>query len=264
MDLIDLRRLLTRLVMPLPVGLGLAIGAGGAALMLGRFPRLQRVAITLVAIGVILVWIAAMPWTANALMRGLEATYPPRLTACGGAAQPVDAIVVLGGAIAPQLIGDTRGRLHRGSDRLREAALLFHAGCAPRLLASAGGGVEPPATASEADAIRTFFAELGIPAAALIVEDQSRTTGENALYSARVLRFGERQPRILLVTSAWHLRRAVPLFEAVGFDVLPVGADYRSLSGCGGIHCVLPDSGALDDTGKAWKEYLGYWVQDRR
>lgn len=262
MDLIDLRRLLTRLAMPLPVGLGLAIGAGGAALLLGRFPRLRRIAVAMAAGGVLLLWIAAMPWTAQALLRGLEAPYPPRpATTCGGATQPVDAIVVLGGAIAPQLIGDTRGRLHRGSDRLREAALLFHAGCAPRLLASAGGGIEPPAMAREADATRALLAELGIPLSALIVEDQSRTTAENAHYSARALGTGEHRPRILLVTSAWHLRRAVPLFEREGFEVLPVGADYRSLANCGGLHCLLPDSGALDATGMAWKEYLGYWVQ---
>lgn len=265
MDLIDLRRLLTRLAMPLPVGLGLAIGAGGAALLLGRWPRLRRLAIAMAASGVLLLWIAAMPWTAQALLRGLEAPYPPRpAAACGGATQPVDAIVVLGGAIAPQLIGDTRGRLHRASDRLREAALLFHASCAPRLLASAGGGVDPPAMTSEADATRAFFGELGIPSAALIVEAQSRTTAENAHYSADALGTGEHRPRILLVTSAWHLRRAVPLFEHEGFEVLPVGADYRGNVWCRGAGCLLPDSGALDATGMAWKEYLGYWVQSRQ
>ncbi len=264
MDPIDLRRLLTQLVMPLNVGLSLALGGALLALAVQRHPRWRRLALGLAMTGVLLLWIAAMPWTAHTLLHGLEAAYPPRpAAACGGATTAVDAIVVLGGAIAPQLIGDTRGRLHRGSDRLREAARLFHAGCAPRLLASAGGGIDPPAMASEADATRTFFAELGIPATALIIEDQSRTTGENAHYSAQALVVGERRPRILLVTSAWHLRRAVPLFEAVGFEVLPVGADYRSLSGCGGIHCLLPDSGSLDATGMAWKEYLGDWVSRR-
>jgi uncharacterized SAM-binding protein YcdF (DUF218 family) len=264
MSLIDLRRLLTSLVMPLPVGFGLALGAGSAALLLGRYPRLRRMAATLAAGGVLLIAIAAMPWTALSLLRGLEADYPPRpAAACGGAGGPVDAIVVLGGAVSPQLAGDARARLHRGSDRIREAALLFHAGCAPRLLVSAGGGVDPPAVASEAEAIRALLAEWGVPATATIFEDDSRTTGENARYSRLALADAGPQPRILLVSSAWHLRRAVPLFEREGFMVVPVGADYRSLAPCAGLQCVLPDSGALDATGMAWKEYLAYWVQVR-
>jgi len=260
-DPIDLRRLLTQLVMPLNVGLSLALGGALLALALQRHPRLRRLALGLAMAGVLLLWIAAMPWTAHTLLHGLEAAYPPRPAAiCGGASTTVDAIVVLGGAVAPQLPGDTRGRLHRGSDRIREAALLFHAGCAPRLLVSAGSGIDASQVGSEAAAIRALLAEFGIPDSALIFEDRSRTTAENARESRTALQGAGASPRILLVTSAWHLRRAVPLFEAVGFEVLPVGADYRSLSGCGGIHCVLPDSGSLDATGMAWKEYLGDWV----
>ncbi|MCU0754247.1 MAG: YdcF family protein [Xanthomonadales bacterium] len=261
MDRIDLRRLLTQLAMPLPVGLGLALLAGGLALCLGRHPRWRRRLQIVALAGLALLWLAAMPWTAHALMHGLESTYPPRpAAACGGATAPLDAIVVLGGAVAPQLAGDARARLHRGSDRVREAALLFHAGCAPRLLASAGGRIDWPAIASEADAIRALLMDLGVPEPALLIEAQSRTTAENAHYSAELLKRGDR-PRILLVSSAWHLRRAVPLFERAGFEVLPVGSDYRSLSGCSGLSCLLPSSGALDTTGLAWKEYLGYWIQ---
>lgn len=261
MDLIDLRRLLTQLAMPLPVGLGLTLLAGGLALVV-RSPRWRRALLALACSGLLLLWVAALPWTAHTLMHGLESAYPPRpAAACGGATAPVDAIVVLGGAVAPQLAGDARARLHRGSDRVREAALLFHAGCAPRLLASAGGGIHWPAIASEAEAMRALLLEFGVPEGALLVEDQSRTTFENARYSAELL--GER-PRILLVSSAWHLRRAVPLFERAGFEVLPVGTDYRSLAGCSGWLCLLPGSGPLDTTGLAWKEYLGYWVQVRQ
>lgn len=262
MDRIDLHRLLTQLVMPLPLALGLLLMASATALLSARR---QQWAVALVGAGALLLWVASMPWTALTLLRGLEAPYPPRpAAACGGASVPVDAIVVLGGAVAPQLIGDARGRLHRGSDRVREGALLFHAGCAPRLLVSAGGGIGDDAVASEAHAIRALLTEFGIPESALILEDSSRTTAENARYSAERLAQSGARPRILLVTSAWHLRRAVLLFEHAGFEVLPVGADYRSLAGCGGLSCVLPDSGALDATGMAWKEYLGYWVQTQR
>ncbi len=264
MDLLELRRLLTALVMPLPFGLGLAIGAGGLALLLRRRPRGRRWACLMAASGILLLWIAAMPWTAGWLMRSLESPYPPRPAAeCGGAID-VDAIVVLGGAVSPQLGGDARARLHRGSDRIREAALLYHAGCAPQLLVSAGGGVQAPAIRSEADAIRALLLELGVPEAATIIEDQSRSTAENARYSAALLDKDGKAPRILLVTSAWHLRRATPLFRNAGFDVVPVGSDYRSLARCSGLSCLFPDTGALDASSAAWKEHLGYWIQISR
>jgi len=66
-----------------------------------------------------------------------------------------------------------------------------------------------------------------------------------------------------LVTSAWHLRRAVALFEQAGFDVVPVGADVRSISRCRGLNCWLPSADALEASGLALKEALGYWVQVR-
>ena len=46
--------------------------------------------------------------------------------------------------------------------------------------------------------------------------------------------------RLLLVTSAWHLRRAVALFEQEGFAVQPVGADDRSFPSCRGLRCWVP------------------------
>lgn len=253
--------------MPLPVGLALALAGGAAALGLGRRPRLRRVAVLLAVAGLLLIWLAAMPWTAQTLMRGLESDYPPRpSTACGGADAPVDAIVLLGGAVAPPLLGDLRGRLHAGSDRVREAARLFHAGCAPRLLISAGGEWKPPVIGTEAQEIVDLLGEWGVPAEALIVEAGSRTTGENAQRSRALLPAeptSSRPVRILLVTSAWHLRRATPLFEAQGFAVLPVGADYRGFAACAGLRCVLPDSGALKNSGLAWREHLGHRMQAR-
>ena len=69
--------------------------------------------------------------------------------------------------------------------------------------------------------------------------------------------------RVLLVTSAWHLRRAVALFEQEGFAVQPVGADDRSFPSCRGLRCWVPSAGALEDSGLALKEVLGYAVQVR-
>jgi len=69
--------------------------------------------------------------------------------------------------------------------------------------------------------------------------------------------------RLVSVTSAWHLRRAVALSEQEGFAVQPVSSDYRSFPNCRGLQCWVPSAGALEDGGLALKEVLGYAVQVR-
>ena len=253
MDLLDLQRLITAVIMPLPGGLALT----GVGLVVLATSRWRRSGLLLGGTGLAMILLAAMPAVAQALMGTLERPYPPHPPA---ACPRADAIVILGGAVQPLLVGDERPRLHRGSDRVWEAARLWHAGCAPRVLVSAGGKVEPPVAATESAAIAGLLTDLGVPASALVLEADSRNTQGNAAYSReRLAPFGVK--RILLVTSAWHLRRAVALFTHAGFEVVPVGADYRAFGACRGLDCWVPSPGALEMTGLAVKEWLGYWVQ---
>jgi uncharacterized SAM-binding protein YcdF (DUF218 family) len=253
LDGLDLQRLVTALIMPLPLGLVLA----GMGLVVLAVSRWRRCGVLLVGGGLAMVLLASLPAVARTLMAELERPYPPRPAAeCPRA----DAIVVLGGAVQPWLVGDERPRLHRGSDRVWEAARLWHAGCAPRVLVSAGGKVEPPVVAAESLAIGAVLTDLGVPAAALVLEADSRNTQGNATFSReRLAPLGVK--RVLLVTSAWHLRRAAVLFAGAGFEVLPWGADNRSFGACRGMECWVPSAGALEMTGLAFKEWLGYWMQ---
>ena len=255
MDGLDLQRLITALLMPLPLGLLLA----GAGLVLLAASRWRRSGWLLAVGGLATLLLAALPGVSRPLMAGLERPYPPRPAAdCPRA----EAIVLLGGAVQPLLAGETRGRLHRGSDRVWEAAQLWHAGCAPWVVVSAGGLIEPPVVAGESAALADLLIDLGVPASALIVEADSRNTQGNAAFTRAALApLGLR--RVLLVTSAWHLRRAVALFAREGFEVLPVGADYRGVRACHGLECWVPNAGALEETGLVVKEYLGYEVQVR-
>lgn len=256
MDWLDLQRLLTSLVMPLPFGLGLA--ALGA--LLGLLRQSKRLGAGFVGAGLVVIWLGSTPLVAQWLLLRLERAYPPGSVA---ECRPAQAIVLLGGAVQPLVAGDLRGRLHRGSDRVWEAARLFHAGCAPLVVVSAGGLVEPPQRARETEAIAGLLLDLGIPAPSLVLEDESRNTQGNAA-STRSLLEPLGIDEVLLVTSAWHLRRAVALFEAEGFAVSPVGADYRSFRACRRLQCWIPSPDALEASGLAVKEYLGYWIQVER
>lgn len=87
------------------------------------------------------------------------------------------------------------------------------------------------------------------------VEAKSADTAENALYSARMLG-AENVRRIALVSQAWHLPRAVALFEAQGIEVVaaPTGFTTHPPSA---FAQALPSVGALEDSTMAVREWLG-------
>ena len=100
---------------------------------------------------------------------------------------------------------------------------------------------------------------MGVPPGAMLLEEQSLTTYENALYSAPLLR--ERGiGRVLLVTSAFHMPRAVAVFEAQGVEVVPAPTDFKRLVGEGLIPGWLPGAGNLARSSFALHEMAGLLV----
>jgi uncharacterized SAM-binding protein YcdF (DUF218 family) len=119
----------------------------------------------------------------------------------------VDAIVVLGAPLRPD------GRLSlAGRERVQEGVTLWHEGLAP-LLVFAGGAAH---SAAEAPAMAARARELGVSSAALIVEDQSTTTAENAKFTAKLLREHGVQS-VWVVSQPFHLRRGRRLLRQQGF-----------------------------------------------
>jgi uncharacterized SAM-binding protein YcdF (DUF218 family) len=139
------------------------------------------------------------------------------------------------------------------ADRVWHAARLYHAGKAPLLVLSGGNA---PGAVSEAEAMRLFLLDLGVPASAMLLEKDSGNTRQNASLSAALL--AQRGvTRVLLVTSALHMARASGHFEAAGLSVVPVATDHESLNQLPGSR-FLPSAEALDDSGRAMKEWLGH------
>ena len=119
-----------------------------------------------------------------------------------------DAIVVLGAPLTP---GGIPSPILE--ERLAVAAALWHRAGAPIVVVT--GGKTRGARRTEAAGMAEALHELGVPEAAIVVEDQSRTTAENArgvrarLPDAR---------RIWVVTQPFHTRRAARLFRREGFE----------------------------------------------
>lgn len=158
-----------------------------------------------------------------------------------GAPRPADVIVVLGGGMYED------GNLRDGSmRRLVSAIKLYREGYAPLLLLSTGNPT--PSGVTEAGAMARDARVLGVPEAALIVEERSTRTADNALAIATIAR-QRGFTRILVVTSPTHTRRAGLVFRKVGLDV--------TLVPTGGVQTEEWGTGRLVLCLASLREYLG-------
>ena len=237
-----------KLVIALISPLGSALALGVLALLLSARRRLKG---GLVAAALAVLWLTvfSLPIVSHALRGALETDHPPVEPVSLPTAQ---AIVVLGGGIRPPDVAGGVPDLSGAADRVWFAARLFHAGKAPVMVLSGGSNPQVSAT-SEARAMREFAVDLGIPIGAMLLEEQSRNTRENARFTAELLR---PSAHILLVTSALHMHRAKALFETNGFTVTPAPADHEARTRFGAVDW-LPDAEALDGSARAIKELVG-------
>ncbi len=184
-----------------------------------RYPRVSRTlsGIALLALATLAVAPAAY-WVDAPLERRfpMPATLPAR----------IDGIIVLGGAIdvvSSKITGQLE--LMDPAERLTAFLALSRRYPQAKLVYTGGSGLLGHQEVREADVVRTLFASLGLEPDRIVFERESRNTWENALFSQRLL---NPQPgeNWLLVTSAWHMPRAVGCFRRVGWNVVPYPVDH--------------------------------------
>ena len=190
----------------------------GAFLWHRRRPALSRGLLGLALLA--LAAVALLPvtrWVASPL----EQRFPlPQLPA------RVDGIIVLGGAIEQDETGNPdQPALNDSAERLTSFAALARRYPDAKLIYTGGSGVVRNQQVREADLARPLLQSLGIDSSRTLYERDSRTTWENAVYSRKLA-----QPKPgetwLLVTSAWHMPRAVGCFRKVGWNVVPYPVNY--------------------------------------
>ena len=194
----------------------------------------------------------------NFLVGSIEQQYPDR----GLDAIPqAGAIVVLGGAIhGPG--GQHRGsRLVESSDRLLVAFRLYRAHKAPVVVCSGGNVrfVSSPGDIPEAEVMSGLLQEWGVPADAMLVENGSENTRQNATLSYQILN-AKGIRRILLVTSAMHMPRAAAVFRKAGFEVIPAPADFHSGWNEPSPLTWVPNAAYIARSEDALHEWVGLWV----
>ncbi len=263
--MILLPKAVARLLLPPGLTAAAAVAAGVVAVLLlrtsGRGPlpsaRLRsrlRIVAALCLFAGLASYLAATPFMASLAAGGLQGRVPPSEAQQLGLA---DCIVVLGGGVESYDPAGAGGRIAslsaQSAQRIGKAAGLYRT---LRLPVVVSGGSLSPDLPPEALLGARLLQDLGVAPGDILREEASRTTLENALKVAPILRSrGLRRP--LLVTSALHMPRAVMAFRRAGVEALPAPAGYVSAGGPYGLWDFLPDAASFAQTGACLWEYLG-------
>jgi uncharacterized SAM-binding protein YcdF (DUF218 family) len=188
----------------------------------------------------------------NALVRQLETTAPN--TVQRGIVY--DVVILLGGPVAH---GPTEAfgvpSYNDGVERLLTTFDLLRTGRAKNVILT-GGRAAPDDSVVEAEVLRSQLEAWGIDRSRILLEDQARNTRENATFSRKIIDAHQFR-RIVLVTSAIHMPRALDCFRDVGLAVDALPVDYRSFDPGRHRGSLLPRVDALSESTGALRELFG-------
>lgn len=215
-----------------------------------------------------LVWFSiwSFGFTFPNLKTDLEELYPPQRAE---EMPTADAIVLLGGGMGSNTNLLVYPEMCQAADRVWHAARLWKAGKAPVIITS---GI------SEEWSSVPLLVDFGVPRSAILIEPSARNTEENAKFVAEQVKArgeeGNALRKVLLVTSALHMRRAELMFrlafekyaaaegsDAKPIEIIPAASDYDGLLWKDEVRIdsFFPSADVMADKSRTFKEILGYW-----
>jgi uncharacterized SAM-binding protein YcdF (DUF218 family) len=167
-----------------------------------------------------------------------------------------DYCIVLGG-MATYLIDNHRMLFSASSDRILQALELYKKGRVKKIVLPGGSGDLFWTQIKESATLKDYLVTIGFPAEDIIVDNDSRNTYENARNVASLLK-SEKNAKLLLVTSAFHMPRSIGCFKKQGlkFDIYPTDLQFNPHRSPSDFY--LPSSEALDKWNLLIKEWMGY------
>lgn len=208
--------------------------------------------------GLALMWLWMTPLTTRVLGLSLEREWlvdgnVPRVESFPDA----DVILLLGGGMGAVTNISYYAEMNSSADRVWQAVRLFKAGKAPKIVVS---GIGNELTT------KGLLLDLGVSTNVLEFVDNARNTEEEAKESVKLFeeRIEGRRPRILLVSSAWHMKRATLMFAkyAPSLEVIPAPADFEATMAANGDFSfkeLIPSGLAMGSNECFFHEWLGYW-----
>jgi uncharacterized SAM-binding protein YcdF (DUF218 family) len=172
--------------------------------------------------------------------------------------EKVDGIIELGGSLDPDItLARGQPALDETAERVTATLTLARRYPQARVVLSGGSADILLGAPGEAAATRDLLTAMGLPENRILVENRSRTTYENALYSKELARPKPGEVW-LLVTSAAHMPRAVGCFRRLVWEVTPFPVDYQAQPGLHFVPILLDKNLVL--LNKAMHEWTGLVV----
>jgi len=168
--------------------------------------------------------------------------------------------VVLGGYTSYDRVNKA-GHFNMSSDRFIQAAWLYKKGFIKKIIVTGGqNGFTHEDNFIEAEFVASNLKDLGIPPSDIYVENKSRNTIENAELSYKILdSLGLKKNKVVLITSAFHMPRAMETFIKAGYNIRPYPCAFSILPSSirFSIDSLIPAAWAFDAWGGFLKEMVG-------
>lgn len=194
----------------------------GACLLLAIFLKKKRWKKAFLILGTALYFLFSNDFIINAIFQQWEIPPTPFSVIEGH----YDVGVVLTGITNMRIEPQDRVYFQKGADRIMHAIELYKRGKIKKILITGGTGSLTRPDLLEADNLARTLQLFGVPEEDMIIENQSRNTYENAKFSADILREKYPDGRFLLITSAFHLRRAKGCFDKQGIETDVFSTDF--------------------------------------
>ena len=151
-----------------------------------------------------------------------------------------------------------KGFFNEASDRFIETEKLYHQGIIQKILMTGGSGELIHHENKEADFIKNELITSGVAEKDILIENKSRNTYENAIFSKRILDSLQLKGPYVLITSATHMPRSINIFKKAEISIIPFPSDYRVIdSRISWQDIVIPDMKLLNEWSIILHEIIG-------
>lgn len=191
------------------------------------------------------------------LFKGIAYLWEPALQRQETMPNDVEAIVILGGMAVWE---ETSKHVvfTQANDRLMQALELFQHQKTPRLVITGGSGTPFQELKSEAIILRDYLIRQGFSSDQVFAESEAKNTYQNAVLTARLFEQHHWNKRIILITSAFHIKRAVKCFEKQGFQTISYPAHpLNEIKPLTPADFLVPDAQTLKNWDYLIKEWIG-------
>jgi uncharacterized SAM-binding protein YcdF (DUF218 family) len=207
--------------------------------------------------GVLAIYLFSNPLLTNSLMLLWEVPATP----LNNIKEQYEVGIVLSGVMNVHKSPNDRFYTNKGADRVLHAAMLYQKGIIKKILVTGSYTKLDGDVRDEAASMKELLLLCNVPDSVIIMENKAKNTRENALYSAEIIQKDFPNAKLLLITSAFHMKRSVACFEKIGLNVTPFSTDFYTWdTDINPMSVLVPSENSFSSFNKLVHEITGYII----